>query len=110
MQPPPPLPPLLLQDTGNNALHIASQNDDFEFLELVFRRFKPKPELSSVGVGMSCNPHRHNVCQIIDLDVNAQNLQGNTPLHMAVEFNHVKCKQVLLENGKRDSLLNFECL
>jgi ankyrin repeat protein len=87
----------IAQDTGNTALHIATQNELPEFVSVFLQRFGQKLATSS-----STSPQ----APLAWCDVNAQNRKGNTPLHMAVEFGLLECKAILLSGGARHDICN----
>lgn len=65
--------------TGNCAIHLAAQNGHVDIVQ-----------------------------KLIDLraDVNAQNGQGNTPLHMTIAYDLYFTSKVLLESGANGNIVN----
>lgn len=92
---------------------IPPQNADFAHLEAV---------LSQVGAIECINPKNgnrpiHIACQfgylkylslLIDkgCDLNAQNNEGNTPLHLAIGKNHFECALALKTAGANETITN----
>jgi len=67
--------------TGNTTIHIAAQNGH---LSLVQHLLENKAK------------------------VNVQNLKGNTPLHMSVEYDMYKMTMLLRKGGAKDDIVNQE--
>jgi len=65
---------------GNTCLHIACQNG---------------------------NKHMVKVCLRWGADINAQNAQGQTPLHFVFAYNYDQVGAYLISKGAKDTVLNF---
>lgn len=68
--------------TGNQVLHIAAQNGHFDLVEVITATWAA--------------------------DVNGQNFKGQTPLHMAAEYDFYKIVKFLLERGADRSMKNAD--
>lgn len=66
--------------TGNSAIHLAAQNGHVDIVR--------------------------KLIQIANADVNAQNGQGNTPLHMSIAYDLYFTSKVLLEFGADGDIVN----
>jgi hypothetical protein len=76
--------PLDYQDTfGNTLLHVVTQNGNKRLVKLCLRRAAP---------------------------INAQNLQGQTPLHFAFGYGYTELGEYLIRKGADDSLRNNDGL
>lgn len=81
-------PDLSPNEDGENPLHVVvkytdNSPDHFDCLQILLRRLKKS-----------------------NLDVNAQDLKGNTPLHYAVKYGGPACVEELLKNGAYLGTLN----
>ena len=70
-------------DTGNSLLHIAAQNGNKRMVKLCLRR---------------------------GADLNAQNLQGQTPLHFTYSYGYAEVGEYLVQKGADDSVRNKDGL
>mmetsp|Transcript_21852 Transcript_21852/g.36825 ORF Transcript_21852/g.36825 Transcript_21852/m.36825 type:complete len:1703 (+) Transcript_21852:133-5241(+) len=70
-------------DTGNSLLHIAAQNGNKRMVKLCLRR---------------------------GADLNAQNLQGQTPLHFTYSYGYAEVGEYLVQKGADDSIRNKDGL
>lgn len=78
-------------ETGNNALHIAAENDDEEMIELL----TTQPDRS--GVGNWFYYSWYNYPKLPDKD--AENKEGETPTYRAIKCKHGTIAKKLLEKG-----------
>lgn len=81
-------PDLSPNEDGENPLHIIvkyteNSEDHFNCLQMLLRRLKKS-----------------------NLDINAQDCKGNTPLHYAVKYGGPKCVEELLKHGAYIGTLN----
>lgn len=67
--------------TGNTTMHIAAQNGHISLVQHLLEN---------------------------KANVNAQNLKGNTPLHMSVEYDMYKMTRLLRIGGAKDNIVNKE--
>lgn len=70
-------------DTGNTLLHIASQNGNKRMIKLCLRR---------------------------GAEINAQNLNGQTPIHFAYSYGYSAVGEYLVSKGADDTILNKDGL
>ena len=92
---------------GNNALHVAARESRIHHVQLLIdcgsctnlvNELKQTP-LHMAASGLLDSPELCNVLLQQHSDVNAADVDGNQPLHLACKQFHSKASQVLISNG-----------
>ncbi|CAF1205520.1 unnamed protein product [Rotaria sordida] len=87
-----------------NAFHIAARNNHPQLIELLSEHIKKSDKLMSAysrSYSMTItNSDSINISQLsptLHLYIDAQNEDGKTPLHLAAEYGHQLCVEILLK-------------
>ncbi|CAG7693776.1 unnamed protein product [Allacma fusca] len=109
----------LVDENGDNALHAAISNKQREPFIKILNIMTSSPDIMcalneqninnqtpvSLAVSMDCPDF---VQELIErkVDLSIPNLEGDTPLHLAVKDNNIPCLRALLRAEKIDSVIN----
>ncbi len=94
---------------GNSPLHYAVVAKDRERVKLLLRHSADAGSHNSVGatpLHLTSDPEIAQILLDAGVDPNAQDVNVNTPLHLAVKGRHKEVVRLILEKGGDSSLLN----